>query len=325
MTHHRNGHGNRRNQVVGDVKAHSGRSEARAASAGKEQVERPVEQEDHRERGRGDDRSPSCESGDQCDARECAGAVAPAEIERCGSWAPLEQKSRPGNASPRQICVNHAAEVPALEVPPAYGRVKPDRPTHGYKPHAEFDVFHTRVGKPALVEASSLEERVTPNRSETGPKGRGRSGGRVVNVMVKEVTEVRNDPAGLRIIVIRSEDRAELGVAIEGSTNPSERVGMHLDIRVEEDEDVAARPACPFVTCGGRPHCCRPIDKDDLLRSVECVAKRGKAPLQGLPSIRGRYHHRNRMHRLILSCETLRSRLRYTVPRGYNPTRMGGG
>jgi hypothetical protein len=210
-------------------------------------------------------------------------------------------------------------------VPSAYCRVKPDRLTHGYEPHAELDVFHARVGEAPLVEASSFEERLAPDRSETGPKSRGRPGGRVVDVMVKQVAEVRDDAARMWIVVIRSEDRTELGVVVEGSTDPSECVTVHLDVRVEEDEDVACRPSCSLITCGCRAQCCRLIDKDDLLRGVECVVKRGEAPREGLPSIRGRYHHRNRMHRLILSCEALRSRPPRTLLRGYNPTRMGTG
>jgi hypothetical protein len=44
---------------------------------------------------------------------------------------------------------------------------------------------------------------------------------------------------------------------------------MHYDVGVEEDEEVASSPACPFITCGCRAQSRRLIDKDDLLRGID--------------------------------------------------------
>ena len=123
--------------------------------------------------------------------------------------------------------------------------------------------------------------------------------------MVKEVAKVRNDSARMRIVVIRSEERAEFGVGVEGGTDPSKNITMHLDVRVEKDDDVASGAACPLVTCGCRAQCRRFIDNDDLLRDIECVLKSREATLDGLPPVSGRYDYGNRMHHLILGSEAL--------------------
>ena len=129
-----------------------------------------------------------------------------------------------------------------------------------------------------------------------------------MDVMVKEIAEVRNNSAGKWIVVIRSKDRAELGVGIEGSANPPKSISMHHDVRIEEDEEVACGTACPFITSGCRTQSRRFLDKDDLLRSVECLVKCSEAALHRLSSVGRRYHYRNRMHHLILGCEALHPR-----------------
>ena len=58
----------------------------------------------------------------------------------------------------------------------------------------------------------------------------------MMDVMVKEIAEVRNNPAGTWIVVIRSKDRAEFGVGIEGSANPPKGISMHHDVRIEENK-----------------------------------------------------------------------------------------
>ena len=126
-----------------------------------------------------------------------------------------------------------------------------------------------------------------------------------MDVMVKEIAEVRNDPAGKWIVVIRSKDRAELGVGIEGSANPPKSISMHHDVRIEENEQVACRTARTLVPSGCRTQSRRFLDKDDLLGGIECLVKRSEAALQRLSPVGRRYHYRNRMHHLILGCEAL--------------------
>jgi hypothetical protein len=145
----------------------------------------------------------------------------------------------------------------------------------------------------------------------------------MVDVMVKEIAEVRNEPAGKRIVVVRSKEGAELGIGIEDCTDLPKGITMHLDIRVKKDEEVACCTACSLVTSRCRAQSRRFIDQDDLLRSVDRVVHRSEAPLHGLPPVRGWYHHRDRMHRLILGREALHPGPARTCAPSYNPTEQG--
>jgi hypothetical protein len=64
-----------------------------------------------------------------------------------------------------------------------------------------------------------------------------------MNMVVEQVAEIGNDPAVLRIVIVGAEDSREVCVTGKRRADSSERIVVNLDVRVDEDDDVPARPA----------------------------------------------------------------------------------
>lgn len=205
--------------------------------------------------------------------------MTPAQVESVRVGTPLEHEPHPGNAPAEQVCPHHAAERPRLEVLALDSRIEDHRPPVRMKATAELYVLHRRAVEALLVEAPELEEDVPTNCSQSSPEGRGRSSRSVMDVMVKEVTEVGYETPAAGIVVIRAEDRHETGVEIEGIPDSGKYVSMHLDVGIDEYEHFTSRPLRTDVACSRGAESCRLLDEDELLGPRLCSAyRRNSAP-----------------------------------------------
>jgi hypothetical protein len=163
--------------------------------------------------------------------------------------------------------VRHSRERPALQVLALDRWVEQDAAAVPVEAHAELDVLDRREWVTALVEAAESEEGFAPDGAETGPERRRGTGALVVDVMVEEVAEVGDDPTPAGVVVVRSEDGGELGVVLERLADSREDVVVHLDVGVDEDDDVRRRLPCAEIPRGGRTEMSRLVDDDHLLGS----------------------------------------------------------
>jgi hypothetical protein len=65
----------------------------------------------------------------------------------------------------------------------------------------------------------------------------------VMDMVVEQIAEIGDDPAFARVVIVRPKDSYEIGVSCKRLPNSSERVIVHLDVCIDEDNDVSARPA----------------------------------------------------------------------------------
>ncbi len=227
------------------MKRHSCGCLSETAPLVEQDVEVGVEAEQDGNCGSGELRLPSEQASDAGDARRGTCAVPPPEVERRRRRAKFEEQLHPRRAASKKIGAHDASECPALEVLSLNRGIEHNPLALHSEAPPEFDVLNARVREAMLVKTADAKEFLAPDGSQTGPKRRGRSGGRVVDMMVKEIAEVRNKPAGMRIVVIRSE--AALSSGGEGSANPPKGISMDYDVRIDEDEDVAAGSPCSRI------------------------------------------------------------------------------
>lgn len=201
----------------------------------------------------------------------------PAEVERARRAGSLEQQLDPRDAALREVGAQHARERPRLQVRALDPRVEPDPPARRHEPHPELDVLDRRLGVAHGVEAALRVERRLPNRSEPRPERRGLARRGLVDVVVEQIPEARDDAVGGRSVVVGAEERVEPLVVREGLPDPGERVVVDDDVRVDEDEHVSPGPLCALVPRGCRPGSGRPLDDDHLVRRLDRRLERGEA------------------------------------------------
>src|SRR6266542_2278287 len=168
--------------------------------------------------------------------------MSPPEIESRRARMVFEEEPKPWHTAPKQIRFCHARQRPVFEVLPLNRRVENYAASLRVEAHPELDVLHRRCRKPLFVEPAERQKDVTLDRAEPGPKRGGDSSAFLMNVMMEEVPEVRDHAVGARLVIVGAEDRGEACVVFECFANPGERVAMHLDVCVDEDQHIAARP-----------------------------------------------------------------------------------
>jgi hypothetical protein len=89
-----------------------------------------------------------------------------------------------------------------------------------------------------------------------------------MDVVVEEVAKARDQTGASGLVVVRAEHRDELRVGGEVATNTTEGIGVNGDIRIDENEDVAARSLSAEVSRPGRAKGGRLVDDDQLVRNV---------------------------------------------------------
>ena len=167
-------------------------------------------------------------------------------------------------------------------------RVEKDVGTRGRESHTELNVLDRRLREPLLIESANPLERVPSHRADPTPEGRGGSGRRVVDMMVEQISEDRNDTLCFRAVVIGSEERREPGIGRERVTDAAECIRVDLDVRIDEHEHVTGRAASARVAGGGRTGSICLSDDDDLVGTVGSNPNRLGARREGRRVVRRR-------------------------------------
>ena len=178
----------------------------------------------------------------------------------------FEQQAHPRDAAAEEICPRHAFDRPPLEMLPLDRRIEDDSTAVRDQTHAEIDVLDRRLGETELIEPAERDEELSADRPEASPESCRWTGTLLMNVVVKKVAKVGDHAVGCRIVVVGAKHRTEISVGFEGSPDANKRVRVDFDIRVDEDDDIAARTKgadIPGLT-GAGGH--RPIDDNELLR-----------------------------------------------------------
>src|SRR5206468_6471750 len=118
-------------------------------------------------------------------------------------------------------------------------RVEKDSPAVGHQAHPEIDVFDARLGEASLVEAAGREKHVAPESSEAAPEGAGAPLCPLMHVMVEQVPETRDQRFAFRLVVVGAEHADKIRIVSKDLTDPREDVGVDLDVRVDEHENLS--------------------------------------------------------------------------------------
>ena len=108
----------------------------------------------------------------------------PAEVERAGSRAVLDNQPQPGHTALEQIGFEHGAELPFLEVLPLNCGVEAQLGSASVEAHSKLDVLHGGMRKSLLVEAANAQECVSTNRPEPCPERRRRACSTVMDMVM---------------------------------------------------------------------------------------------------------------------------------------------
>lgn len=162
----------------------------------------------------------------------------------------------------QQVGLRHRHERPALEVLPLDGRIEENGRPPAIQTPSELDVLHERD---VLVEATELDEEIAANRSEPSPERGRQAGALLMDVVVEQVPELRYEPVGIGVVVIRTENRCECRILVERSPDPLERVGVDLDVGIDEHENVSGCSTCSTIARSGSPEAHRLVHHDELV------------------------------------------------------------
>ena len=190
----------------------------------------------------------------------------PPQVERRRVDAAIQKQLDPRRASAQEIRFHHRQKRPALEVRSLDAWIERDAPPGSAETCTEVDVFDRGVRKAAFVEAVDAEEGIAPYGAKARPEGRGATRTGLMDVVMQQVAKVGHDAALSRIVVVRAEDRGQVGLGLERPPDPHERVRVHLDVGVDEDENLPARTLRAVVARAGRSATRGLVDDDDLLR-----------------------------------------------------------
>lgn len=264
------------------MKADSGGSLYRPPSAQEKGIEAGVQQQEQPQRGTRGAGATKCERAHQRNRCERAEPVSPAEVEPGRGSSGPEKQRHPGHSAAMEVRADHLPKRPTLEVGPLNLGIEPElRPGVG-EPHAELDVFDARLGVATRIEAAGPAECVEPNRPEAGPEGRGPTWRALVDEVVQQVPEARDGSRRLGRVVVRAEERHEVGVTFERRADPPERVSVRQDVCVHEHEDVSFGLCSAFVAGGGGTRSRGVVHHDHLLRWIVGCPDRGQnAPKLG--------------------------------------------
>ncbi len=237
----------------------------------------------HDEDDRGSDRAPrpACREREREDkGRTGTCTLAPPEVERGGRRAAVQEKCDPGGTPPEEIRAQHLRQRPALQVGALEQWVEQDPVAVGCEAHPELDVLDGGPREAQLVESASGKERLASHGSEARPERRRATRASLVYVVMEKVAEGGNGTVGLRSIVVRAEDRREPAILLERPADACEHIGMDLDVRVDEHEDIARGLSRAPVASARRPAVRRLTHDDRFLGRIGRGPNRREAPCQ---------------------------------------------
>jgi hypothetical protein len=197
--------------------------------------------------------------------------------------AALQHQPHPGDAASKEVGLAHPCERPPLQMLPLDPRVEDDAAAHLIEPDPELDVLDRGHRETLLVEAAKPQEDVAAYGAEACPEGGRRPGVPLMDMVVEEVAEVRDEAPGVGIVVVRAEHGVELGVVVECRSDTGERVIVHFDVGIDEHEDFPLRAARAEVACAGRPETERLVDDDRLLGARSCSRDRRQRAVERRP------------------------------------------
>ncbi|OLT14681.1 hypothetical protein BJF78_17800 [Pseudonocardia sp. CNS-139] len=116
-----------------------------------------------------------------------------------------------------------------------------------------------------------------------------------MDVVVQQVAEGRDGAAGLDVVV-GAEERGQVRLGLERGLDPGERVGVHLDVGVDEDEHVTGGAAGAGVAGVAGGEVGGTVDEHDLVDVARAV-ERGQAPGQRRGAVGRRHDHGEGGHR----------------------------
>ena len=104
-------------------------------------------------------------------------------------------------------------------------------------------------GRPlvAFVESARVQEHRAADRAAAGPEGAGATLALLVNEAVHQVFVLGDEIRLGRLVVVGADQRVELGVVSEGVRDLFERVGLDLDVGVDEEQDFPLGEGCGDV------------------------------------------------------------------------------
>ena len=224
--------------------------------------------------------------------------MAPPEVELIAASATAQQDPHPGHAAPREVGPHHLGQCPRLQVGSLDRGIQHDSCALAIEPHTEVNVLHPGQ---RFVESPGGVEGGPADRPEAGPEGADAARRRVMDVMVEQVAKSGDRPGRLRIVVVRAKQGGQPRVRLEFRADAGERIGVHDDIRIDEHEQLMARPLGPKVACRRGYRAGRPIDDDELLGRIVRLSDRRHAAVQRRRPVGRRDDHAQPRHTGILA------------------------
>ena len=167
-------------------------------------------------RNQGRRRAPAARPSGTSQARTALARSFETEIEVAGKPA-LAGQFRPRNGAPGDIRPEQAGERPAFEMGDLKGFEQADPLSRFLEPVAELDVFDGRELyriRRILRPRRTRRLRTAPQPAQNVPAS---SSAVLMDIMVKEILELRKEiPLG-RPVVVRPEDRVQSGILVEDS------------------------------------------------------------------------------------------------------------
>src|SRR5207244_3699084 len=117
---------------------------------------------------------------------------------------------------------------------------------------AELDVLDRGIAVP-LIEAARGEEHVAPDRAASGPERRRGRARRLVNVMMEEVTVLRQEVRGIWLVVVGPEHGGQARIVLERGEDLIDRVWPDGHVGVHEEEEIAGGGVGAEIAGSRRP------------------------------------------------------------------------
>lgn len=144
-------------------------------------------------------------------------------------------------------------KCPTLEVFDLQPTVERDLASHAAQPVTEFDVFHRRLRVSLCVKPADGFEGFAAHRPAPGPEGCGLGRCTLMHEVMLQVLVLRDEVRLGGRVVVRAEHRCDVGSRAEECDSATECVALHDDIRIDEEEDAAARVPRSSIACRRRP------------------------------------------------------------------------